>query len=112
MLELGQLEKSHEEFSRRGVKVYVISNDDLPTAKETQNLFPHLVVVADPDQTVANAVQVVHQGAGPKGGDTNAPTTFVVDGAGNVRWLFRPGTYFERLPAAELITATDQNLPK
>jgi len=112
MIELGQLERSHAEFERRGVKVYVISNDDLADSKKTQEKFPHLVVIADPDMAIANALQVVQKGANPHGGDANAPTTFLVDGSGIVRWLFRPSTVFERLAPDRLLAAVDENLLK
>ena len=59
--------------------------------------FPHLIVISDADMNVARAMQVVHPGASATGGDTNAPTTFLVDGAGKVRWMFRPGSFFETI---------------
>ena len=38
------------------------------------------------------------------------PTTFLVDGSGNVRWLFRPERFLVRLSPAELLAAVDANL--
>lgn len=108
MVELGQLEKHHAEFANRRVRVIVISNDDPATAQVTQSDFPHLVVVSDANQNMAKAIQVIHAGAGAKGDDTNAPTTFLVDGTGNVRWLFRPERFLVRLSPAELLKAIDE----
>ena len=108
MIELVQLDKSHAEFAQRGVRVMAISNDDQATASLTQAKFPHLKIVSDADQNLAKAVQVIQAGAGTGGGDTNAPTTFLVDGAGQVRWLFRPDRFFVRLSPEQLLAAIDQ----
>jgi alkyl hydroperoxide reductase subunit AhpC len=100
MVELGQLEKRHEDFSKRGLRVVVVSNDDQPTSQKTQADFPHLVVIADTDQKLAKALQVLDPGTG-----ANAPTTFLVDRSGTVRWLFRSESFLERLSPDELLEA-------
>jgi alkyl hydroperoxide reductase subunit AhpC len=107
MSELGELEKRHEDFQRRHVRVVVISNDKPETARATQKDFPHLVVVADAEQNMARALEVLHMRAGPQGSTTNAPTTFVVDGAGSVRWMFRPERVLVRLSPDELLATID-----
>ena len=61
---------------------------------------------------MAKAIQVIHAGAGPGRTDTNAPTTFLVDGAGNVRWFFRPNDVLVRLSPDELLAAIDETLPR
>jgi peroxiredoxin len=111
MVELGELEKRHQDFSSRRVRIVAISNDDLPTAKLTQAKFPHLLIASDPEQKMAKALQVVQVGVGPGGADTNAPTTFVVDGAGNLQWLYRPDRFVVRLSPDQLITAIEQAVP-
>ncbi len=108
--ELGQLEKQHQEFEKRNIRLVVVSNDDQPTSQKTQADFPHLTVVADTDQKLAKTIQVIHQGVGPGFTDTNAPTTFLVDGAGKVRWFFRPDTFVVRLTPDELLAAIDKNI--
>jgi peroxiredoxin len=110
MVELGELEKHYQEFAKRKVQVAVISNDDQAAARQTKAAFPHLVVVADTDQKLAKALQVIHPGVGPGGTDTNAPTTFLVDGTGTVRWLFRPDRIIVRLSPDELLAGIDKNL--
>src|SRR5437016_2360371 len=107
MVELGELEKHHSEFAQRKLRVVVASNDDQPTAQKTQADFPHLIVLADTDQTLAKAMSVIHPGAAQDGTDTNAPTTFLLDGAGKVRWLYRPERVLDRLPPEELLKAID-----
>ena len=107
MVELGELESHERQFAAKHVRVVVISDDDVKTARLTQADFPHLVVVSDADHNIANAMEVIHQGAGRDGGDTNAPTTFLVDGKGQVKWFFRPDRFIERLPAEELLKSID-----
>jgi len=112
MIELGELEKHHEEFARRGVRVVVISNDHPKIAELTQADFPHLIVLADARQVMAKALQVTHTAFGPLGGrPTNAPTTFLVNGDGIVCWFFRPDRFVARLPAEELLETIDETLP-
>jgi hypothetical protein len=57
-------------------------------------------------------MQTVQKDANPHGGDANAPTTFLVDGSGQVRWMFRPSTVFERLPPSRVVAIIDENLAK
>jgi peroxiredoxin len=111
-VELGELEKHHQEFASRNVRVVVVSNDDPSDAKKTQAEFPHLVVVSDAEQKLAKAMQVIHAGAGRHHDDTNAPTTFLLDGGGHVRGVFRSDYFLVRQSAAELLTAIDSTLPK
>ena len=108
MVELGQLEKHHEEFAKRHVRVIVISNDQQAAAKATQADFPHLLVVSDHEQQIAKSLQVIHPGAGPKGDDTNVPTTFLVDGNGHVRRMLRPVRVVARYSPQELLAAIDE----
>ena len=108
MLELGQLEKYHAEFTRRNVRVLAISNDKPATAQATQSDFPHLVVVSDSEQNMAKALQVIHPGAGATGDDTNAPTTFLVDGDGHVRRIMRQERFLARYSPQEVLAAIDE----
>jgi peroxiredoxin len=108
MIELGELERHHPQFAERQVRIVAISNDELPDAQHTQARFPHLAIVSDADQNMAKAMQVIHPGVGPNGEDTNAPTTFLVNGKGQVRWYFRPAQYITRLAPEELLKAIDR----
>jgi peroxiredoxin len=111
MIELGQLEAAHAEFDKRRTRVVVASLEDQPTAQATQADFPHLVVVADAERNLAEAVQVIHEQSAPGGGDTTAPTTLLIDGGGTVRWLFRPDRFLTRLDPTQVLAAIDQHLP-
>jgi peroxiredoxin len=51
---------------------------------------------------------VIHKGAGRDGSDTNAPTTFLIDGQGKVQWFFRPDRFIERISADELLKSIER----
>ena len=97
MTELGELEAHWQDFNKLNVRVVVVSVEDASKAKATQTDFPHLEVVSDEARGLSNAVEVIHPQSDPAGGDTAAPTTLLIDGQGNVRWLFRPDRVMTRL---------------
>src|SRR5262249_41123247 len=105
MIELGQLEANAAEFQKRHVRIIAVSLDSLEDSKATQAKFPHLVVVADFEKKLSEAVQVIHGNEG-----TNAPTTILADGQGVVRWVFRPERFLTRLSPEELLRAVDQHM--
>jgi peroxiredoxin len=111
MVELGQLEGSWQEFEKRKVSVIVVSLDDGEASRATQADFPHLVVVSDAEQKLADALAVLHPGSAPGGRDTTAPTTILVDGGGTVRWTFRPERVMTRLSPSEVLAAVDREMP-
>jgi peroxiredoxin len=112
MVELGQLEKQFAEFEKRGVRIVVSSIEGPPEAQQTQTDFPHLIVLSDSERSLANVAEVIHAHSSPKGDDTSAPTTVLIDSEGRVRWLFRPDRHIERISVPDLLAAIDQNLLK
>ena len=110
MIELGQLEEHHQEFEQRNVKTVAISLEDQEDSRQTQSQFPHLLIVSDAERKLSNAIEVIHPKSAPDGGDTSAPTTILVDGNGQVRWLYRPDRFLRRLSPAEVLAAVDQYL--
>ena len=110
MIELVQLESRHEEFEKRKTRVVVVSLEGEEDAKLTQAELPHLVVIADAERKLAEALDVVHPESNPEGGDTTAPTTLLVDGKGIVRWIFRPERFLKRLSPAEVLSAVDEHM--
>ena len=110
MIELGQLEAHHDEFAKRRTRVVAVSVDGLDDSKKTKQDFPHLVVVADTDHKLVDAVQVLHAKAGEHGEDVAAPTTILVDKHGVVRALFRPTNIGSRLSAREVLAMVDKEL--
>jgi alkyl hydroperoxide reductase subunit AhpC len=104
MVELGQLEGKAGDFEKRHVRIIAVSLDNLEDSQATQAQFPHLVVVADFEKKLAEALRVLHD-------DTNAPTTILVDGQGVVRWVYRPERFLTRLSAEDLLQAVDKHMP-
>jgi peroxiredoxin len=111
MIELGELEAHQAEFAGRHTRLVVASVEDRAAAAKTQEQFPHLVVVADPDKALVGAAGAIHHAASPEGQDTAAPTTFLIDRNGRVQWVFRPDRVLERLSPVELLAAVDAHLP-
>jgi alkyl hydroperoxide reductase subunit AhpC len=112
MIELGQLERRHEDFAKRNVRVIAVSLEDGDKATKTQAEFPHLLVLADHGRGLSNAAQLVHPQSTPEGADTSAPTTILVDRRGIVRWLFRPGEAITRLSPDDVLHAIDAYMPQ
>jgi peroxiredoxin len=110
MIELGQLEAHHDEFAQRRTHIVAVSVDGLDDSKKTKQDFPHLVIVADTDHKLVDAVGVVHPGAGENGEDVAAPTTILIDKHGVVRALFRPANVASRLSAGEVLAMVDRDL--
>ena len=111
MIELGQLERRHAEFDRRGVRLVVVSIETPEDSHKTQADFPHLRVLADHDRALANAAGMIHENSGPGGSATSAPTTILVDRSGIVRWLYRPPSAVSRLSPDEVLDAIARFLP-
>ena len=102
MIELGQLERRHEDFARRNTQVIASSIEGTEDAKKTQADLRHLNVLADQGMGLTNATKVLHPHAGPGGSDVDLPITILVDRQGVVRWLFQPSMATERLSPDEL----------
>ena len=110
MIELGELERRHDDFARRDTRVIVISLEGLDDAKQTRADFPHLLVLADQGRGLSEAAGLIHPHAAPDGSDAAAPTTILVDRHGTVRWLYRSREVIARLSPDELLQAIDQHV--
>ena len=111
MIELGQLEARHADFARQNIRVVVVSLEDQTLAQKTQADFPHLVVVPDADRKLSQTLDLIHRHSAADGGDTSAPTTFLIDGQGMLRWTFRPTRLINRLSPDELLGAIAKFAP-
>lgn len=112
MIELGQLERRHGDFAKRNARVIVASLEGRKEAQRTQADFPHLLVLADVERGLATAAQVVHPHSAPGGLDTSAPTTVLIDGHGQVCWLYRSPRAITRLSPDEVLEAVESYLPR
>jgi peroxiredoxin len=110
MTELVQLERHHQDFPKLKTRVIVASVEGLDDARKTQADFPHLTVLSDEAKSLSKAAGLIHPHAAPDGGDTDAPTTILVDRHGIVRWLYRSPNVIVRLSPDELLRAIGQNL--
>jgi peroxiredoxin len=110
MHELGELERRAADFKQRGVRVVAVSVDGRDDTDKMQHQFPSVIVLGDPERKMTEAFQVLHARAAPDGSDTAAPTTFLVDTTGKLRWVYRPEHVIVRLTPDELLAAVDKNL--
>ena len=111
MIELGQLERRHEDFARHSARVIVVSVEGTEDAAKTQADFPHLVVIADQSRSLSKAVDLIHPGAGPGGEDIDTPTTIIVDNKGKVAWMYRTREVFARPAPDEVLEAIRTQVP-
>src|SRR5579871_5328793 len=111
MIELGQLERRHEDFARRNTRVIAVSVEGPDDARKTQTDFPHLLVLADQGRGLSDAAQLIHARAAPDGSDADAPTTILVDRRGVVRWLYRSPEVVARLSPDDVLQAVDAHIP-
>jgi alkyl hydroperoxide reductase subunit AhpC len=110
MTELVQLERRHEEFSKKNARIIAVSVEGLDDAKVTQMGYPHLTVVSDEAHGLTDAAGVIHQNAAPDGSDIDVPTTILVDKSGTVRWLYRSPSVISRLSPDEVLQAIDEHV--
>jgi peroxiredoxin len=114
MIQLDQLEARHEDFARRNTRVVAVSLDSLKETAKTQDRFRNLVLISDEDKSLANAAQLIAPPLqrSPTGGETEAPTTVLIDSGGVVRWVSRKANYLERPTPDEVLAAVDEHAHK
>ena len=110
MTELVQLERRHDDFPKRNARVVVVSVEGEDDARKTQADFPHLTVLSDEGRGLSEAAGLIHPRAAPDGGDTDVPTTILVDKRGTVRWLYRSPSVIARLSPDDVLEAIDEKL--
>ncbi len=111
MVELVQLESHAEEFAKRNTRIVAASLEGVEVARETQKANPHLIVLADKERGLTNALELLHKQSAPDGGDTDTPTTFLIDRHGVVRWMLRPDAVYTRISPDELLRIVGEKLP-
>jgi peroxiredoxin len=90
--------------------VIAVSVEGQDDARKTQADFPHLMVLSDEGRGLSEAAGLIHPYAAPDGGDTDVPTTILVDKRGTVRWLYRSPNVIARLSPDDVLQAIDQTL--
>jgi peroxiredoxin len=112
MVELVQLEKHAEEFAQRNTRIVAVSLESAEDATETQSEKPHLILLADHHRGLTDALGILHRKSARDGGDTDMPTTILIDRQGIVRWVFRPDAVYTRISPDDLLKAIDEKLTK
>jgi peroxiredoxin len=115
--ELGELRKSYGAIAERGVEIVAVSVDPPEVSERLRRrLGLEIRFLSDPDGTLMEPLHIRHRGgrpgflppaAGAAGADIFLPTTFLVDGGGVIRWIYRPDTYRVRASPRELLAAID-----
>jgi peroxiredoxin len=95
------------EFEARGIRLVGISVDPPEiNRRQSQKRGYTFPLLSDPNAKVIRRYDVLHPGAGPKGGDIARPAEFLLDSNGIVRWVnltdniavrARPGQTLEAL---------------
>ncbi len=76
------------EFEARGVRLVGISVDPPEiNRRQSQKQGYTFPLLSDPKMHVIRRYDVLHPGAGPKGGDIAPPAEFLLDSNGIVRWV-------------------------
>ena len=125
MTELGELRKSYGAIRERGVELVAVSVDPPEVSERLrQRLGFDIRFLSDPGGLLLDSLGLRHEGgrppafiapaapgAPPPGPDIFLPATFLVDGDGVVRWVYRPDTYRMRATPDEVVAAIDASLP-
>ncbi len=76
------------DFDARGIRIVGISVDPPEiNRRQSQKVGYTFPLLSDPNAEVIRRYDVLHPGAGPKGGDIARPAEFLIDSNGMVRWV-------------------------
>ncbi|PYJ40969.1 MAG: hypothetical protein DME80_14560 [Verrucomicrobia bacterium] len=76
------------DFDARGIRIVSISVDPPEiNRRQSQKVGYTFPLLSDPNAEVIRRYDVLHPGAGPKGGDIARPAEFLIDSNGMVRWV-------------------------
>ena len=76
------------DFDTRGIRIVGISVDPPEiNRRQSQKVGYTFPLLSDPNAEVIRRYDVLHPGAGPKGGDIARPAEFLIDSNGMVRWV-------------------------
>ena len=118
MTELGELRKHWQEILDRRVDVVAVSVDPPDISEQLRRrLDLGIRFLSDERGVLMDALHIRHGNAMPPRFISGRPsdgnrdlflsTTFLLDEAGVIRWIYRPDTYRVRAPAREVLRAID-----
>lgn len=121
MTELGELRKHYGEMLERGVELVAVSVDPPEVSERLRRRLDFDIrFLSDPSGLLMDALSLRHHDgrppaliappdptAPPPSGDIFLPATFLLDGNGVIRWVYRPDTYRMRASPRDVIRAID-----
>jgi peroxiredoxin len=109
---LRSFQRRRSEFDARGVCVVGISVDPPEISRpQSQKLGYTFPLLSDPKTQVIRRYDVLHPGAGPKGGDIARPAEFLLDSNGIVRWVNLTENIAVRARPEQVLEALNQLSP-
>jgi peroxiredoxin len=97
------------EFEARGIRLVGISVDPPEiNRRQSQKRGYTFPLLSDPNAKVIRRYDVLHPGAGPKGGDIARPAEFLLDSNGIVRWANLTDNIAVRARPEEALEALNQ----
>ena len=120
MTELGELRRHYQAILDRGVEVVAVSVDPPEMSEQLRRKLGLAIrFLSDERGTLMDALAIRDRDALPSppgwgkllreraSRDIFLPTTFLLDGVGVIRWVYRPDTYRVRAPARDVLRAID-----
>ena len=120
MTELGELRKHYAEIAARGVDVLAVSVEPPEIAERLRRkLATSIRFLCDERGDLMDTLHIRDRDALPPGfvtgrqsqnggRDLFMSTSFLLDSAGAICWIYRPETYRVRAPAREVLAAIDR----
>jgi peroxiredoxin (alkyl hydroperoxide reductase subunit C) len=106
---LRSFQRRLSEFEARGVRVVGISVDPPEiNRRQSQKQGYTFPLLSDPKMHVIRRYDVLHPGAGPKGGDIARPAEFLLDSNGIVRWVNLTDNIAVRARPEQVLEALNQ----
>ncbi len=101
------MEKSLDEFKKRGVRIVAISVDSPDTNREHADKqgYTH-TFLSDEKHEVIRQYDILHAGGGPTG-DIARPAEFLIDSTGTVRWVNLTENYRIRPKPEDILKVVD-----
>ena len=110
MIELGQLEAKHQDFTSRNIRIVAASVDRPEEAAKTQQQFPHITIVSDAEEQLMRATGMLGPQKSPEGKVIADPTTVLVNRTGTVDAILRADRYINRPTPDEVLSVAQKHL--
>ena len=105
-MQLGELQEYYAEFQKAGVRVYAVSVDSPEhNARLKVRLGAGYEILSDVQGELLDALDIRQARRSMTGKDTAIPTTYLLDRAGVVRWVYRAESWRVRPHPQEALDA-------